>query len=208
MIRTERLLLRRWRASDREPFAALNADPVVREFLQGTISREASDAFVDRIEAHWDTAGWGLWAVEVPEIEPFVGYVGLWPADYVTGDPMVEIGWRLAREHWGHGYAAEAASRGLRFGFEDLGLGEIVSFTVPQNSRSIRVMERIGLIRDPDADFDHPHVDASAFPDLVHHVMYRLRREQWRDLGTLRAPADRVVGSSSGARHRERGRGA
>ena len=190
MVHTERLLLRRWRQSDREPFAALNADPAVREYLQGTISRDRSDAFVDAIEEHWNKQGWGLWAVEVPGVAPFVGYVGLWPADYVTGDPMVEVGWRLAREHWGHGYATEAALEALRCGFQEVGLDEIVSFTVPQNVRSTQVMERIGLLRDPSRDFDNPRVDAAAYPDLVRQVFYRLRRTEWgtreRSSGGLR----------------------
>ncbi|HET7727951.1 MAG TPA: GNAT family N-acetyltransferase [Candidatus Limnocylindrales bacterium] len=179
MIRTDRLLLRRWRESDREPFAALNADPVVREYLQGTIVRARSDAQIDAIEAHWDAHGWGLWAIEVPGTAPFVGYAGLWPADFVTGHPMVEVGWRLAREHWGHGYATEAARAALRFGFEKLGLDEIVSFTVPANVRSIRVMERIGLVRDATRDFDHPRVDPVAYPQLVRHVLYRMTRTEW-----------------------------
>ena len=178
MIRTERLLLRRWRATDREPFAAMNADPAVTEHLQGPLSRERSDAFMDRIEAHWEEHGWGLWAVEVPGEAPFIGYVGLWPAEYVaTG--IVEVGWRLAREHWGHGYATEAAREALRFGFEQVGLSDIVSFTVPHNVRSVRVMERIGLVRDPSGDFDHARVDPEAFPQLVRHVFYRLPRDQW-----------------------------
>jgi RimJ/RimL family protein N-acetyltransferase len=175
---TDRLLLRRWRDADREPFAALNADPQVMEHMLGLMSRERSDDFVDRIEAHWDEHGWGLWAVEVPGTAPFVGYVGLWPADYVTPG-MVEVGWRLAREHWGHGYATEAAREALRFGFEEVGLEEIVSFTVPQNVRSWRVMERIGLVRDPSGDFDHPRVDPVAYPQLVRHVLYRLLRDAW-----------------------------
>ena len=179
MIRTERLLLRCWLDADREPFAAMNADPAVTEHLQGSLSRERSDAFLDRIEAHWDEHGWGLGAVEVRDKAPFVGYVGLWPAEYV-GLGMVEVGWRLAREHWGHGYATEAAGEALRFGFIDLGLPEIVSFTVPQNVRSRRVMERIGLIRDPSGDFDHPRVDPVAYPQLVPHLFYRLRREEWQ----------------------------
>ena len=179
MIRTDRLLLRRWRELDREPFAAMNADPRVMEHMQGLMSRERSDDFMDRIEVHWDEHGWGLWAVEVPGVAPFVGYVGLWPADYVAPG-MVEIGWRLASEHWGHGYATEAASEALRFGFEQVGLPEIVSFTVPQNERSRRVMERIGLVRDPAGDFDHPRVDPIEYPHLVRHVLYRLGRESWR----------------------------
>jgi len=178
-VRTDRLLLRRWRDADREPFAAMNADPEVMEHMQGLMSRERSDAFADRIEAHWDEHGWGLWAVEVPGTVPFAGYVGLWPADYVVPG-MVEVGWRLARDHWSHGYATEAARASLRFGFTDVGLAEIVSFTVPQNERSWRVMERIGLRRDPAGDFDHPNVDADAYPELVRHVLYRLRRAEWR----------------------------
>jgi RimJ/RimL family protein N-acetyltransferase len=179
MLRTDRLLMRRWRDEDREPFAALNADPVVMEHYQGLMTRERSDAFVDRIEANWEQRGWGQWAIEVPGVAPFIGYVGLWPADFVTGEPMVEVGWRLAREHWGHGYVTEAARETLRFGFEDVGLDEIVSFTVPQNERSWRVMERIGLRRDPPGDFDHPNVDAVAYPHLVRHVFYRLSRADW-----------------------------
>ena len=179
MIRTDRLLLRRWRAEDRDPFAAMNADPAVMEHMQGLLTRERSDAFVDRIEAHWDGHGWGLWAVEVPDTAPFVGYVGLWPADYVKPG-TVEVGWRLAHAHWGRGYATEAAREALRFGFTDVGLDEIVSFTVPQNERSWRVMERIGLVRDPAGDFEHPNVDAVAYPELVRHVLYRLPRDSWK----------------------------
>lgn len=178
MIRTERLLLRRWRDADRQPFATMNADPAVVEHLQGPMSRERSDDFVDRIENHWDEHGWGLWAVEVPDVAPFIGYVGLWPAEYVEAE-MVEVGWRLARQYWGHGYATEAARAALDYGFTGVGLAEIVSFTVPQNERSWRVMERIGLIRDPAGDFDHPRVDPIAHPELVRHVLYRLTREAW-----------------------------
>ncbi len=181
MIRTDRLLLRRWTDADRPAFAAMNADPLVMEHMQGLMSREASDDFIDRIERHWEERGWGLWAVEVPGVAPFVGHVGLWPADYVA-EGMVEVGWRLAHEHWGHGYATEAAREALRFGFTDVGLDEIVSFTVPQNERSWRVMERIGLVRDPSGDFDHPRVDAARYPQLVRHVLYRLHREAWQAL--------------------------
>ncbi len=184
-VSTDRLILRRWREADREPFAALNADPAVTEYLQGQMTWEASDAFVDRIEAQWDAAGWGLWAVEVPGVSDFIGYVGLWPADYVFGTPMVEVGWRLAHAHWGNGYATEAAREALRFGFEEVGLEEIVSFTVPQNVRSRRVMERIGLVRDPADDFDHPRVDPPAYPQLVRHVLYRISRTRWTESDSL-----------------------
>lgn len=178
MIRTARLLLRRWTDADREPFATINADPAVVEHLLGPMTRERSDEFVDRIEAHWNEHGWGLWAIEVPGVAPFIGYVGLWPADDL-GAGMVEVGWRLARAAWGNGYATEAAREALRFGFADVGLDEIVSFTVPQNLRSRAVMERIGLVRDPDGDFDHPRVDPATHPQLVRHVLYRLAREAW-----------------------------
>lgn len=188
MIRTEHLLLRRWRDEDRISFAELNADRSVMEHMQGTLSREASDAFVDRIEDAWNERGWSLWAVEVPDVAPFIGYVGLWPADFVTGDPMVEVGWRLARAHWDHGYASEAAREALRFGFTDVGLDEIVSFTVPQNERSWRLMERIGLVRDPAGDFDHPRVDPIRYPHLVRHVLYRLSRTRWESSSTPKHP--------------------
>lgn len=179
MIATERLLLRRWVTADREPFAAMNADPAVMEHMQGLMSRERSEDFIDRIEVHWEQQGWGLWAVEATDVAPFIGYVGLWPADYVAPG-MVEVGWRLSRQYWGRGYATEAAREALRFGFMEVGLTEIVSFTVPQNDRSWRVMERIGLVRDPSGDFDHPRVDAMRYPELVRHVFYRLRRADWR----------------------------
>lgn len=183
-IRTERLLLRGWRADDRAAFAAMNADPEVMAHLQGPASEFASDAFVDRIEAQWKEHDWGLWAVEIPSVTPFIGYVGLWPVDYLDGPPMVEVGWRLGRRFWGRGYATEAGRAALRYGFVEVGLDEIVSFTVPQNERSRRVMERVGLMRDPAGDFDHPRVDARNYPDLVRHVFYRLSRADWesRDL--------------------------
>jgi RimJ/RimL family protein N-acetyltransferase len=179
VIRTDRLLLRRWTEADLAPFAAMNADPIVMEHMTGPLTREGSDAFVERIERHWDEHGWGLWAVEVPGVAAIVGYVGLWPADFLA-DGMVEVGWRLASAHWGRGYATEAARAALEFGFVEVGLAEIVSFTVPQNIRSRRVMERIGLVRDPAADFDNPRVDPVAYPHLVAHVMYRLDRATWQ----------------------------
>jgi RimJ/RimL family protein N-acetyltransferase len=178
-VRTERLLLRRWRDEDRAPYIAMNQDPAVMEHMQGLQSAEISDAFVDKVEAHWDEHGWGLWAVEVPGVAPFVGFTGLWPATHVLGYESRETGWRLAREHWGHGYATEAAHESLRFGFEEIGFDEIVSFTVPQNTRSRAVMERIGLEHVEGGDFDHPRVDAVAYPHIVRHVLYRLDRPTW-----------------------------
>ena len=186
-LSTDRLVLRRWCDDDREPFAALNADPVVMEHFQRPLSQAESDDFVDRIEAHFDAAGWGLWAVEVPGVAPFIGYVGLWPAEYVAPG-TVEVGWRLAASSWGHGYAPEAAAESLRFAFEDLHRDEMVSFTVPQNTNSRRVMEKIGLRRAPDRDFDHPRVDAAVHPHLVRHVLYSLTPEEWRGLARTTSP--------------------
>jgi RimJ/RimL family protein N-acetyltransferase len=172
-IRTERLLLREWLESDREPFAALNADPVVAEFLGGPLDRAASDALIDRIRAHWASDGHGLWAVERLVDRSFIGFVGLAaPSFEAPFTPRVEVGWRLARSAWGQGFATEAARETVRFGFEDLGLGEIVSFTVPANVRSRAVMERLGMTHDPDDDFDHPGRPPG--DPLRRHVLYRL----------------------------------
>jgi len=178
-VRTQRLLLRPWRDEDREPFAVMNADPQVMEHFPGVMSRDASDALVDRIQEHWAELGWGLWAVEVPEVAPFIGFVGIARQD-APGWPVVEVGWRLARPFWGRGYATEGAEQALAFGFGTLDLGEIFSFTVPQNTRSRAVMERIGLHHDPPDDFDHPRVDAAHYPQLVRHVLYRITQAEWR----------------------------
>lgn len=178
-MRTERLLLRRWRDTDRPPFAALNADPTVTEFLPAPITRSDSDAFVERIEAGFEGNGFGLWAVEVPGVSPFVGFVGLSRATFDAHfTPAVEVGWRLSAEHWGRGYATEGGHAALAFGFEVLGLDEIVSFTVAANDRSRAVMERLGLSRDPSGDFDHPALAPES--PLRAHVLYRIRREEWQ----------------------------
>jgi RimJ/RimL family protein N-acetyltransferase len=179
-LRTDRLLLRRWRDSDRAPFAALNADPVVMEHLPGPMTRARSDEFVDRIEAWFDDNGWGLWAVEVPGVAPFIGFTGLWSAAHVTGDEM-ETGWRLSAHAWGRGYAPEAATAALRFAFTVLARPEVVSFTSVGNTNSQRVMQKIGLRRRPDRDFDHPGVDPAAHPHLVRHVVHAASAEEWTD---------------------------
>ena len=169
-IKTPRLLLRPWRHDDREPFAELNADPVVREHYPTLLSREESDTFAGRIEAEFALRGFGLWAVEIPGTAPFAGYVGLSvPSFEAHFTPCVEIGWRLARRFWGHGYATEGARAARDFGFERLGLPEIVSFTVPANIRSIRVMEKIGMTFS--GEFDHPALEAGH--RLRRHVLYR-----------------------------------
>lgn len=189
-LRTERLLLRAWRDSDREPFAAINADPVVMEHFPSTLSRDESDDFVDRVIAGWAERGFGLWAVEVTEPEDdgpagFVGHVGLLPAEH-RGRGAVEIGWRLAREAWGRGYAPEAARAALGVGFDSLGLDEVISFTVPQNANSRRVMDKIGMTHRPERDFDHPSVDPLTDPHLVRHVLYSITADEWAALATGR----------------------
>ncbi|MGH8979255.1 MAG: GNAT family N-acetyltransferase [Acidimicrobiia bacterium] len=177
-LRTERLVLRTWRASDRAPFAALNADPEVMRYFPSTLTREESDAFVDRIEGRFAARGWGLWAVEVVHGAPFIGFVGLNPAEFEAAfTPCVEIGWRLAKAHWGKGYASDAARAVLRYGFERLELAEIVSFTSTVNGPSRAVMERIGMTRDPADDFDHPSLDPGHA--LHRHVLYRLSAAKW-----------------------------
>jgi RimJ/RimL family protein N-acetyltransferase len=174
-LATERLILRRWRDDDREPFAALNADPVVMEHFVAPLSREQSDDFVDRIEAHFDEHGWGLWAVEVAATGAFTGYVGLWRASFPAPfTPAVEVGWRLAHEHWGHGYAPEAAQAAVEDGFARFGFDEIVSFTAVGNVRSRRVMQKIGMQTNPAEDFDHPNMPEGH--PVRPHVLYRLRR--------------------------------
>ena len=154
---TPRLILRAWRESDREPFARMNADPRVMEFYPQTMNRVESDALVERIEAHFERHGFGLWAVEVPTVAEFVGFVGLAvPRFEAAFTPCVEVGWRLGAEWWGYGYATEGARAAVRHGFEAVGLKEILSFTVPGNARSRAVMERLGMTRNEADDFDHP----------------------------------------------------
>jgi RimJ/RimL family protein N-acetyltransferase len=174
-IRTERLLLRRWRAADKPVFAEMNRDPRVMEFFASALTAEESDAMVNRIEAAFDGNGFGLWAVEAVGPGTFLGFVGLSVPQFdAPFMPAVEVGWRLAADAWGHGYATEAASASLAFGFETAGLDEIVSFATVGNTRSRRVMERIGMTHDPADDFDYPRLPVDS--PLRPHVLYRIRR--------------------------------
>jgi RimJ/RimL family protein N-acetyltransferase len=173
-LRTDRLILRRWIPEDRAPFALLNADPRVMEHFPAPLSRQQSDTLAGQIEAHFATHQFGLWALEIPGRTRFAGFVGLAvPGFEAHFTPCVEIGWRLAAEHWGCGYATEAARAALAFGFDRLQLVEIVAFTTPGNMRSRRVMKRIGMTRTPADDFDHPRL-AEGHP-LRRHVLYRCR---------------------------------
>ncbi len=164
--------MRRWRDTDREPFAAMNADPEVMRHFPATMERAASDAFVERIEAGFDRYGYGLWALEVLETGEFIGYTGLqWTTFEAHFTPALEVGWRLTTKAWGHGYATEAAREALRVAFE-AGVPEVVSFTVPANARSRAVMERLGMTRDPADDFAHPRLPEGH--PLCRHVLYRV----------------------------------
>ncbi len=179
-LRTERLVLRRWRPEDRAPFAALNADPVVMEHFPAPLTTADSDAFVDRIEAAFEQHGWGLWAVEVPGAADCIGFIGLAiPGFDASFTPCVEVGWRLAKEAWGRGYAPEGAHEVLRFAFEDLALDKVLSFTAVGNAKSRRVMEKLGLRHDPADDFDHPKLPAGS--PIRRHVLYRISAPDWRD---------------------------
>lgn len=177
-LRTERLVLRHWRDADLDAFAALNADPVVMEHFPATLDRAASDAFATRIREGLARDDFGLWAVEVPGVAPFIGYVGLSvPRFEASFLPAAEVGWRLDRTQWGRGYASEAARAALAHGFANVGLDEIVSFTTVANARSRRVMQRIGMTHDPADDFEHPAVPEGS--PIRPHVLYRLRRHAW-----------------------------
>src|SRR2546423_7219905 len=158
-LSTDRLLLRQWRDSDREPYAALNADPAVMEHFPAPQTREQSDGLIDRNMPLIDERGWGLWALEVKETGEFIGFTGLSvPSFDAPFMPAVEIGWRLAKGAWGNGYATEAARAALAQGFGPGGLDEIVSFTAIPNVPSQRVMQRIGMVHDEAGDFDHPRI--------------------------------------------------
>jgi len=182
-LTTERLVMRGWRDEDLAPFAALNADPEVMRYFPSTLSAADSDAWVrERAVSSFAKHGYGLWAVERKDSATFIGFVGLSSVGFdAPFTPAVEVGWRLARAHWGQGFATEAARAGLRFGFDVAGLDQVVSFTSPLNERSLSVMRRLGMVPEPAGDFDHPRVEPGS--RLSRHVLYRLTREQADELG-------------------------
>ena len=187
ILRSDRLILRSWCDSDLPAMARMNADPRVMEFMPAILDRPASDAMAARLQHHIEAQGFGFWAVEVPGVADFVGFVGLSrPGFAAPFMPCVEMGWRLLHEFWGQGYATEAARAALRHGFVDLGLAEIVSFTAAINQRSRRVMQRLGMQHYRTEDFDHP-----ALPEgdpLRRHVLYRLSRTRWTSLSGHEVP--------------------
>ena len=179
MIRTPRLILREWRQSDLAKFAQINADPLVMKHFPSVLSQQQSDDLAARISHHFSTHGWGLWAVEIPDQTDFIGFIGLHTVPFQAAfTPAVEVGWRLASPFWGRGYATEGAKAAIQYGFETLQLDQIVSFTVPTNLPSRRVMEKLGMSHDSKDDFEHPKLPPEH--PLRHHVLYRIRREPWR----------------------------
>jgi RimJ/RimL family protein N-acetyltransferase len=173
VAQTERLILRQWRHADREPFARMNADFHVMEFMPALLTRKESDALVDRIEAHFRRHGFGLCAVELRDNGSFAGFVGLAVPNFQAHfTPCVEIGWRLPIACWGKGFATEGAQCMVQYASEILGLKSLVSFTVPANIKSRRVMERLGMSHDAADDFDHPGLPQGH--PLRRHVLYRL----------------------------------
>ncbi len=178
-LTTPRLRLRRWHEQDRAPFAAINADAEVMRLFPAALTPTESDAQIARMESHFERHGFGLWALEHASSSELLGLTGLCFVSFDAAfTPAVEVGWRLRREAWGRGYASEAAHAALDFGFGELGLDEVVSFTSVHNQRSRAVMQRIGMQRDPAGDFAHPLV-ARASP-LSAHVLYRLTAAGWR----------------------------
>ena len=185
VLTTERLLMREFRDADREPFAVMNGDPVVMEHFVKPQTPAESGVFVDRIRAQWQAEGWGLWALERSDTGEFLGYAGLWPVRFEAAfTPKVEVGWRLAAGHWGQGFATEAAQRAVVYAFDTLGWPEIVSFTAVGNLRSRAVMERLGMGREPEWDFEHPYVPEGH--PVRPHVFYRLSAADWRARPTYR----------------------
>lgn len=188
-LETARLTLRAFAEADREPFAAMNADPEVMTWMSRRLDRMASDLFLARIMERWEVDGFGLWALELREDRAFLGFAGLSkPTFNAPFMPAIEVGWRLARSAWGHGYATEAGAAALRHGFEVLGLDEIVSFTAVGNERSRRVMERLRMTHDAADDFDYPLVEADH--PIRRQVLYRLPRFRWAE----DVPADKRRG--------------
>jgi len=178
ILRTKRLILRPWREADLEPFAKLNADPKVMEFYPSTLTRGESDALAAKFQREFKERGYGFWAIEVPGIADFIGYVGLnyWNLE-VKFAPCIDIGWRLDPSFWGYGYATEGAEASLHYGFKILGFSEIVSMAVIDNTRSKHVMERLGMKTDPAENFEHPKVPKGS--RFSWRVLYRLSAKDW-----------------------------
>lgn len=175
LLRTNRLILRQWKQDDFQHFAELCADPEVMKYFPAIQSKQESYNMAEKIKALIEQRGWGFWAVEIPEQVSFIGFVGLHePNARLPFSPCVEIGWRLAKAHWGQGYATEAAQESLKYAFVNLGLGEVVAFTPVANARSRAVMRNIGM-EDSGQTFKHPDIEPTSH---VHeHVLYKISRD-------------------------------
>lgn len=177
-LETERLLLRHWKKSDLPLFAALNADPRVMEHFPKALSKQESDELAGKFEEELQEKKYGLWALEIKASSRFIGFAGLHAPDFSAHfTPCIEIGWRLAYDAWGQGYAIEAASKVLEYAFSVLGLEEVVSFTAAVNFRSIKLMRKLGMFHDKEDDFFHPKLPKGH--PLGPHVLYRMRKEQY-----------------------------
>ena len=178
-LTTQRVVLRQWCDKDHEPFAQMNADPKVMRYFPSPLDTAASDALLLRNRHNIEARGWGLWAVERRTDGAFMGFVGLeQPMAALPCAPCVEVGWRLGVEFWGYGYATEAARAALQYGFGELALDEIVSFTSLSNQPSRAVMQRLGMVN-ADEDFEHPNLPVGH--ELRRHCLYRLSRRQWSE---------------------------
>ncbi len=181
-LQTDRLVLRFWKEEDLDLFAKLNRDPRVMKYFPAPLSKAESDQMVKRMQSRLKERGWGFWAVSETRTQNFIGFIGLNPIEQSTLPvhfaPATEIGWRLAFDYWGKGYATEGAKAALKYGFQALRLNEFVSFTATQNKRSRRVMERIGMQHDPADDFDHPKLPEGH--PLRRHVLYRISAKEWK----------------------------
>ncbi len=181
ILETKRLILREWKDEDIPAFAAMNQDPKVMEFFPSTLTPEESESRVDWQRCHFKEHGFCCFAVELKATGEFIGFVGLSiPIFKAHFTPCIEVGWRIASQHWNQGYATEAARAILRAAFEKYGLKEVVSFTAETNKPSIRIMEKLGMRHNPEDDFDHPNIPKDHL--LSRHVLYRLSLENWRNL--------------------------
>lgn len=182
IIETERLILRTWKPKDADAYFKINQDPKVIEFLRGPLTLEQAKDFIPTANRHQDKLSYTLWAAELKETGELIGFIGLNYTDFFVEfgakfTPAVEVGWRLGSQYWGNGYATEGAKASLEYGFNTIGLNEIVSFTAPVNTRSIRVMEKLGLKRDMNGNFEHPKL--SADHPLSQQILYRLTKNDF-----------------------------
>jgi ribosomal-protein-alanine N-acetyltransferase len=176
-LETPRLLLRQWRDPDIDPWARMNADPRVMEFFPALYDRARAEETAASMRGEIERDGYGFWAVEIKATGAFAGMIGLNEITYdIPVHPKHEVGWRLAFDAWGHGYATEGAQAALQFAFGRLGWPEVVAFTAALNRRSQRVMQRLGMIHDPASDFEHPRVPGGN--RLRPHVLFRIDRER------------------------------